>query len=300
MILIVAGASALLMWALYRRYRTHRKMKPMDFHWGATPESDAFFDRNPKFYDAFERLMILANKTFGREYQPKDRLQDIAFNLGETCRVDFLEILFLAVHGWGIGASKLVRGLYERAVALAYMIKHPEKAERFVRYAAIQEYKVMLPAVDLAGEEEFDKMMAGTTTVAQIKEFREKIKPEFQVELCKKCHATGTAFSWDENGVVAQARDVGEPYTKFYLGAYAIPNMHVHVSLTSAMQEHDKKPDQERTEQRRQEADFALTNAHAVMLMVIRSQNDLFSLDLEKDIEVCEKDWAIVWGPPSA
>ncbi|MGH9632041.1 MAG: hypothetical protein ACRD7E_27365 [Bryobacteraceae bacterium] len=124
--------------------------------------------------------------------------------------------------------------------------------------------------------------------------------PEFQVELCKKCHATGIAFSWDENGVVAQARDVGEPYTKFYLGAYSIPNMHVHVSLTSAMQEQDKKPDHERTEQRRQEADFALTNAHAVMLMVIRSQNNLFSLDLEKDIEACEKDWAIVWGPPSA
>ena len=79
-----------------------------------------------------------------------------------------------------------------------------------------------------------------------------------------------------------------------------MPNMHVHVSLTSAMQEHDKKLNQERTEQRRHQADFALTNAHAVMLMVIRSQKNLFSLDLEKDIDACEKDWAIVWGPPSA
>ena len=111
----------------------------MEFHWGTTPESDAFFARNPAFYDAFERLMVLANKTFGREYQPKNRLQHIGFSLGETCRVDFLEILFLAVHGWGVGASKLLRGLYERAVALAYMLKHPEKADRFFRYAAIQE-----------------------------------------------------------------------------------------------------------------------------------------------------------------
>lgn len=272
----------------------------MEFHWGATPESDAFFDRNPKFWDALERLTILANKTFGRKFQPAGRLQHIAFNLGETCRMDFLEILFLAVHGWGIGASKLVRGLYERAVALAYIIKHPDKAERFVRYAAIQEYKVMLSAVELAGEEEFDKVMAGTTTVAQIKELREKFKPEFQIEICKKCHTTGTATSWDENGVVAQARDLGEPYMAFYMGAYAMPNMHVHVSLTSAMQEHNKKPDQERMQQRRHEADFALTNAHAVMLMVLRSQNDLFSLALEKDIEACERDWALVWEPPSA
>ena len=85
-------------------------MSVIDFHWGATPESDAFFDRNPKFYDVFARLMLLANKTFGREYSTKDRLHLIAFNLGETCRVDFLEILFLAVHGWGIGANKLLRG----------------------------------------------------------------------------------------------------------------------------------------------------------------------------------------------
>lgn len=95
----------------------------------------------------------------------------------------------------------------------------------------------MFPAVELAGEEEFDRVMAATTTVAQIKEFREKIKLEFQVEVCKKCHTTGTAFSWDENGVLAQAKDVGEPCTIFYLNAYTIPNMHVHASLTSAIQE---------------------------------------------------------------
>ncbi len=274
----------------------------MEFHWGATPESNAFFGRHPKFHDAFERFMILANRTFGREYRPTDRLQHIGFNLGETCRVDFLEITFLAVHGWGIGASKLLRGLYERAVTLAYMIKHPEKAERFLRYAAIQEYKVMIPAVELAGEKEFDDKVAGTTTVAQIKQLREMVKPEFQVPICKECYEKGTcqhmttAFSWDENGVQAQARDVGESYPHFYLGAYALPNMHVHVSLTSAMQQHDKKPDDERKTQRRNEADFALLNAHAVMLLVLRSQNDLFSLGLERDIEACEKDWVEVWG----
>ena len=37
----------------------------MDFHWGATPESDAFFGRNPKSQVALERLMILATKVFG-------------------------------------------------------------------------------------------------------------------------------------------------------------------------------------------------------------------------------------------
>ena len=123
--------------------------------------------------------------------------------------------------------------------------------------------------------------------------------------MCKKCHKKGvcqhttTALSWDDKGVRAQAEELGEPYTKFYLGAYAMPNMHVHVSLTSALQEDVDKSVMGRKIQRRHEGDFALLNAHAVMLMVIRSQNDLFSLALENEIEACEKEWAEVSGPPS-
>lgn len=268
----------------------------MEFHWGATPESNAFFARNPKFHAAFHRLMVLANRTFGREYQATDRLQIIGFNLGERCRTDFFEVLFLAVHGWGIGASKLLRGLYERAVALAYLMKHPEKAERFVNYAAIQEYKLMNSAVELAGENAFDDAMAGKTTVAQIKKSREMVKSKFQVPICRKCHEKGScehtqiAFSWDDKGVKDQALDVGKPYTDCFLSAYAKPLLEVHATLASAMQESNEAPE---------ESDTALLNAHAILLMVIRSQNDLFSLGLEPEIEACEKDWAQVWMPPT-
>lgn len=269
----------------------------MEFHFGATPETDAFFERNPRFAPAFERLMTLANKTFGRGQTFKNRIEDIGFNLGETCRMDFLEIVFLAAHGFGIGASKLLRGLYERAVALAYMIKHPEKAERFVRYGAIQEYKTMVAALELVSEKEFDEAMAPKTTATEIRKYREMVKPEFQVELCKECHHTGTAFSWDEKGVLAQVQDVGDPYGKFYLGSYAMPLMHTHASLTSALQESDKRPERERIEQRRHEAEFALLNAWAVLLMVLNSQDALFKLGLEGEIEACEKEWREVWGP---
>ena len=70
-------------------------MSEREFHWGATPESDAFFERHPKFLDAFERLMQLANRMFGREYHPKNRLGHTGFKLGQTCRVDFLETSLL-------------------------------------------------------------------------------------------------------------------------------------------------------------------------------------------------------------
>jgi hypothetical protein len=175
------------------------------------------------------------------------------------------------------------------------MVKHPEKAERFVRFAAIQEYKAMVAALKLVSEKEFDEAMGKKTTAAQIREFREMVRPEFQVEICKECHHKDTAFSWDKKDVLAQVQDVGSPYDKFYLGSYTIPNMHVHATLTSAMQEDVKVPPEDRIKQRQAEAEFALMNATAVLLMVIRSQNTLFSLGLEADLETCEQDLGDVW-----
>ena len=57
------------------------------FEFGETVESEAFFDRHPHFFSAFERLMVLVNKCFGR---PLPKLyygpEYILFSLGESCR----------------------------------------------------------------------------------------------------------------------------------------------------------------------------------------------------------------------
>jgi hypothetical protein len=71
--------------------------------------------------------------------RPKNRTEDICFGLGHTCREDFLEILFLAANGYSNGALKLLRGLYERALTMSYIIKSPAKADRFMSFVAIQE-----------------------------------------------------------------------------------------------------------------------------------------------------------------
>ena len=52
---------------------------------------------------------------------------------------------------------KLLRGPYERAVALAYIIKFPEKADRFTNFAAIQEHRAVETALELVREADFDK-----------------------------------------------------------------------------------------------------------------------------------------------
>src|SRR6185295_13360109 len=108
------------------------------FDFGETEASYSFLQRHPKFLPAFERLMAVGNKCYGREPKPRNRAEHVVFGLGHSCRQDFLEVLFMGVNGFSTGALKLIRGLFERTIALAYIVKHPEKAERLVRFGAIQ------------------------------------------------------------------------------------------------------------------------------------------------------------------
>ena len=265
----------------------------MDFEFGQTKQSNAFFERHPKFYPAFERLMVLANKCFGRTFGAKNRSEDICFSLGHTCREDYLELLFLAVNGHGNGASKLLRGLYERAVALAYIVKYPQKAEKFVHFAAIQEYKIMNVALQLATEGQFDEAMTGSeNTVDGIKHAYERFKPEFEVTVCHQCGRKGTAFSWDID-VASMVQKVGEPHKTSYLGSYCLPNLQIHATLASMF---DGTPMELRSKRILDQADLALFNATVAFIDVIRQQNRVFGLNLDAGIEVCEKDVVCVWG----
>src|SRR5437879_12788998 len=124
----------------------------MEFEFGETRESNAFFDRNPNFMAVVERLMKLGNTCFGRQPKPKRCAEDVCFGLGHACRQDFLEVVFLAANGYGSASSKIIRGLYERAVALAYIVQNPDKAERFVRFAGVQEHNLLQSALKVVSE----------------------------------------------------------------------------------------------------------------------------------------------------
>jgi hypothetical protein len=267
--------------------------KKIDFEFGETVASNAFWDRNPTFWPAFERLLALTNKCFGRPWKPRNRVQDIGFNLGETCRQDFLEILFLAVNGHGLGAQKLLRGLYERAVTLEYIRQNSDKAERFVRYAAIQEFKSANKALEVATKEQFDESIAAAgTSYEKMKEFYELVKPEFQITNCKKCGTKQTAFSWDID-ISSMVNKLGEPYTKLYLSCYTIPTLQIHATLASAFSMDAVEGTRE--ERNIHEAEFSLLCATLVFVAVIQSESEIFSLGLDQETKACWDDVTAVW-----
>ena len=263
------------------------------FEFGETAESEAFFDRHPNFYPAFERLMALGNTCFGRPlpkpyYGPEYTL----FGLGESCRADFLEILFLAVNAHGCGASKLLRGLYERAVALAYMVKEPAKIDRFIKFAAIQEHKALNDALKITTEAEWDAVMGRENTAAEIRCRFDTVKAEF-FQSGKNSKRPRPAVSWDLD-VASMVKKVGAPFDLYYLGAYTTANFQIHASLASAMRE-DNKDKESRRVQRLEQADFALFCSVMLLVEVIRSQNTLFALSLDVELQDVESAVAKVW-----
>jgi hypothetical protein len=195
-----------------------------------------------------------------------------------------MEILFLAANGYGTGASKLLRGLYERAVTLTYIAKYPEKAERFVRYAAIQEYKAMNLALQVSTEEEFDEVVGKRSTAAQVREAYKALKDDFQVTDCKKCNTKQQAFSWDID-MTSMVRNIGEPLSKYFLGSYTLPTWHIHATLASGLNDESIEI---RQVQEADAGEFALVNATLIMLFVFLQQNDMFKLNLEDEIKRCD------------
>jgi hypothetical protein len=136
-------------------------------------------------------------------------MEQLCFKPGRTCVHDFLEILFLAINGYDLGAAKLVRdSMKEGGNSLPY--QESEKAERFFRFAAIQEYKITSAALRALGEEAVNDALQPKTSVASVREAYETVKAEFQITLCKTCGDRRTAFSWDLD-IASMAKEVGAP-----------------------------------------------------------------------------------------
>lgn len=266
----------------------------MDFEFGQSDKAKAFFKEHPNFCDAFVKLMDASNQCFGRMCHYNNRAEEIMFSLGQTCREDYLEIAFMAVHGFSVATTKLLRGLYERAVTHAYIIKNPEKVMKFILFGAIQEYKVMKGALETGiTEEAFDKTMPAEYSIASITERRNKAMEDFKVKKCETC-GEKPMVSWDDANINGMAKAAGPLYQALYSGGYAIPNLRIHATLTSAV--YLEGADKESAAAVRKQAAYSnLGLASAMLLLVMEEQNELFKLGLDQDLKAAEEAIAEEW-----
>lgn len=276
------------MWCRSEQERTKGRTvaNEIAFEFGETKAATAFWDRNITFWPAFVRMMTLVNRCFGRPWKAANRMEEITFHLGETCRQDFLEIAFLAVNGHGVAAQKLLRGLFERAVTLEYIRQNPEKAERFVRFAAIQEFRAAKRALEVVTLEQFDsEFVLGDTSFAKMKALYEQVVPEFQTGKGR------VPIAWDIP-MASMTNRIGEPYKSLFLYGYTIPTLQIHATLASAFSIENGA---DREERNTHTAELSLIHATLILLAVLRSQSEIFALPLDEELEQCLNDVTAVW-----
>src|SRR5215472_12444452 len=111
-----------------------------DFHvLGVTEEWADFQKRNPIFVEYLPRFLDLVTELLSIPVTPDPAHPNavgVVHLLARTCLEELHEIVLLAGNGFGIGALKQVRSLYERTVAAVFIAGNPDQASRFMDFGA--------------------------------------------------------------------------------------------------------------------------------------------------------------------
>lgn len=257
----------------------------------------------PRFVAAFGPLSEACKQTFscGIDKQAAKPADIAVYGLGRLCLEDFAEILFLAEHDYGYAAIKLLRGLYERAVVNEIIVEDPkEEGARFFNYYTVDERKF-----NRRGMESF----AGwADDPSNMKASFEEYKGDYKYEPCSVC-GLAPQRSWTKYGLDALAgklgattndrnlRELGKELKGLYLACASVPNLHIHASMASILQRLEEKSaayvfmDGSQKDQ----VEYALSQAHGLMILALNTQNQYFNLGLEVTLERLREDRTLAW-----
>jgi hypothetical protein len=201
------------------------------------PEEWADFQkRNPEFLRHFGNLEKAIDAAFQRVHENTELWQRTIYFLGRIGVEEFMEVLLMCGNGYGIGAQKLLRGMYERAVTANYLFKHPEQVEYFQAYERVADYKLLESLRSCGAASVVPKERA-----AAIEQDYEAVKGKFEVTACKKCKTTRINHNWNKKDLVSMARE-SDGLWALLPYAYQGPTRQFHSTMDSISHGSIRKP----------------------------------------------------------
>jgi hypothetical protein len=254
---------------------------------GLPEELQDFEHRHEKLLGAvLPPLMDAATQVFARAMESEHPHERLAFMLGRHVPEDFNEIFLLAANGYGIGAVKLLRPMYERVVTMMFLIRNPEKAQDFFDWVLVEKQKTLNHLKD-EGDDPTNYLTA--EEIEQVKAEYEHVRHKFP----KKAH------SWINLDLKSMARTVG--VGRMYLGLCHWPTLQVHTTLigmTARMEITAEGGVSFKIGAQRKEADLALLGAHFCLLLALDSHVRHFGLAV--DLAPRFGDYKTYWDRPGA
>ncbi len=111
-----------------------------------------FDRRHPEWSAVLSRLWVIINMAFTRTQVMDTKIEKFVYFYGNLVAEDFMELFLMAVNGYGYGAMKLLRSMYEHTVTLKYLHDHPDEFEAFFDFDRVQQHRLMRPIFDTFGE----------------------------------------------------------------------------------------------------------------------------------------------------
>ena len=263
------------------------------------PDSATAFDkRHPQWTAVMSRLAQAIGLAFTRTQIMSTAIDKFVYFYGSLVTEDFMEIFLMAVNGYGYGAMKLLRSMYEHTVTLKYLHDHPDELQAFFDFDRVQQYKLMRPILDTFGQD------ALSTDIVRDTEHRyADVKDRFLVKSCrsKTCQETRVGHTWNRLDFVSMAKKTGAIGSLIVPG-YFFPLRHAH-STYRAMTERLERGAGNigfQRESQPEEADQALMTAHNCLLVTLELQHERFKIEgLKATVQNALRDWALVWSPES-
>jgi len=217
----------------------------------------------------------------------------VVFYLGRIAADDFSELLILSGNGYGIGALKVLRGMYERIVTAAYMMKNPSGARAFAEDDAIKRWKLWRQLIEAAPEL---KSRYAQEQVQGLEVEYNEANAKRKSSVCSRCGQPITQDAWTRLDLATMAKQVDAKLSSLYAPCYLEPTFHSHATaygLRRRMRHADGVFSFKETS--KDEARMAVLLGHSLILQLLDLQNDYFALNLRAEIDERREMFQKIW-----
>ena len=226
-----------------------------------------------------------------------------SFMMARIAVDDFSELLTLASNGWGNGAMKTLRGMYERVVTSAYVALFPEVSRSFVESTWTHQWKMWKRAVQLKPD-----IADGVSqeTIEELQQRAAEAQARHEESICKKCKQLIHVHAWTKVDLETMAKKVDEklaelnlPYgslADYYLRCYLQPTAIAHATGTSVNERFEQVDGQwtykmDSSRERR----LAMMFGHAILLLLLGRQIQHFCYGLDDQLALRVKAFRKTW-----
>ena len=217
-------------------------------------------------------------------FEDKVMADRVVFGLGRIIADDFGELLTLSGNGYGIGAYKILRGLYERLVTAAYIAKNPSEARPFVEDDAIKKWKLWRQAIEVMPDL---KASTPKEKIDSLEAEYKRVKTKRAESNCNKCGQPKTQEAWIRVDLASMAKQADLNLSALYGACYLTPTFHSHATGfgLGARFRPTKEGSNSYQETSEKEARQSILLAHNLVLRHLTLQNEYFNLGLDTEIQ---------------